>query len=234
MGPPSGKLNLRIRWDDGTPTGRRLNCVGSDRYQDCFPLLNSRSQHFLRLNPARRLLTPAVPIQFITEPPPKISNISNNLSGIRRQWRRLARVRRQGMLDRHVINEQVLISTFHLLYSSLASTCTGATAVSFALSNYSLYPPQYLLAHFPPMHEFRSALPRSDGHRKQFQIHIELLGQSPCTTLTSLQIRCAAKLLRVGRVHLIPGITNLGEVLATCVKPQLGRQHLLWILERSE
>lgn len=111
MGPPSGKVNIRIRWDDGTPTGRRLNGVGSDRYQDCFPLLNSRSRHFLRLNTAWRLLTPAVPVQFITEPPPKISNIGNNPSGICRKWRRLARFRRQDMLDRHVINEQGLISS---------------------------------------------------------------------------------------------------------------------------
>jgi hypothetical protein len=137
------------------------------------------------------------------------------------------------MLDRHVINEQILISTSHLLSSNLASICTGASPVSFAQTTLPIRPNIHWLTSLQCL-SFGLPSRVQTGIENRFQIHFGLPGQSPCTRPTSLQIRCAAKLLRVGRVHLIPGITNLGGVLATCVKPQLGRQHLLWILERSE
>ncbi|KAH8796127.1 hypothetical protein F5882DRAFT_396727 [Hyaloscypha sp. PMI_1271] len=198
-----------------------------------FPILNSRSRHFLRLYTSRRLLTPAFPVQFITEPPPKISNIGNNLSGICRKCRRLARFRRQYMVDRHVTNEQVLISTSHYLSPSLASICAGAAPVSFAQTTPPIRPSIHWLTSLQCM-SFGLPSRVQTGIENRFQIHPGLPGQSPCTRPTSLQIRCAVQLLRVGRMHLIPGITNLGEVLATCVKPQLGMQNLLGILERSE
>jgi hypothetical protein len=139
------------------------------------------------------------------------------------------------MLDRHVINEQVLISTSHLLSPSLASICAGAAPVSFAPTTPPIRPSIHWLTSLPCM-SFGLPSRVQTGIKNRFQIHFGLPEQSPCTRPTSLQNRCAAKLLRVGRIHLIPGITNLGQALATCVKPQLGMQHLLWfgILERSE
>jgi hypothetical protein len=142
--------------------------------------VNSRSRHFLRLNTARRLLTPGVPVQFITEHPPKISNIGNNLSGICRKERRLARFKRQDMLDRHVINEQVLISTSHLLSPSLASICAGAAPVSSSQTTVPVRPNIHFLTSLQYM-SFGLPSHIQTGIENRFQIQSGLPEQSQCT-----------------------------------------------------